>query len=78
MLLLILLFPLLGFLVSILFGRFLGSKGVEILTTTFVGVSFFLSIYEFFFVSFKQTVVIYNLFAWFSSTIIFADLGVYV
>jgi NADH:ubiquinone oxidoreductase subunit 5 (subunit L)/multisubunit Na+/H+ antiporter MnhA subunit len=78
MLLLIILFPLLGFLVSILFGRFLGAKGVSYLTVGFVGLSLILSIWSFFTVALTQKVFVYNLFSWFSSSLIFSNLGIYV
>lgn len=78
MLLLIVLFPFLGFLLSFVFGKYLGAKGVAYVTISFLFISFLLSFYSFFLVAFSQKVFIYNVFSWFSSALIFADLGFYV
>lgn len=78
MLLAIILFPFLGFLAAILFGRFLGAKGASILTIVFLGCSLILSVYNFFIVALNQQVIVYDLFSWFSTSIIFANLGVLV
>lgn len=78
MLLLIVLFPLLGFLFAILFGRALGAKGAVLVTTTFIGFSFLLSLYGFLLVSLNQTVFLYDLVSWFSTSIIISNLGFYV
>lgn len=78
MLLAIILFPFLGFLLSILFGRFLGAKGVSIITIGFLGFALLISIYNFFVIALNQQVIVYDLFSWFSTSVIFANLGVFV
>jgi proton-translocating NADH-quinone oxidoreductase chain L len=67
MYLLIILFPLLGFFASAIFGRFLGFRGGAILTTTSIFFSFFCSCFALFEVAFCQTVVTIKLFPWFTT-----------
>ncbi len=52
--------PFFGFFFSIIFGRFLGHKGVSLLTTSLLFISFFLSLIVFYEVGILNSKIIIN------------------
>jgi len=64
----IILFPFLGFIISIFFGRYIGSKGSSFISTMFLFMSFLLSTVAFYKVGLCGEVVSFKLGSWFSSS----------
>lgn len=66
MYLLILYFPLIGSILSGFFGRFIGNKGSQFITTLFIFFNVLISIFIFKSVIFDSSVCIFKLFYWFN------------
>src|SRR6476469_6598023 len=75
MYLLIVTLPLLGCVVTGLFGRFLGSRGAAIVTTTCVGTSFFFSLVAFYEVALGGSACTLQFAPWFDSEMFDASWG---
>ena len=75
MYLLLVFFPLIGFILSISFGRFLSPKGSAFITCFFVGNSFFLSCISFFEVGLCRSPVYIKLAPWIDSELFDASWG---
>jgi NADH-ubiquinone oxidoreductase chain 5 len=68
-------FPLIGFISSSFFGRFIGPQGAGILTILCVTSSLFLSFFAFYEVGFLETPCYVKLLPWFKSEYLFASWG---
>ena len=75
MYLLLVFLPLIGSISAGLFGRFLGSKGAQIVTTTCLAITTFLSWYAFMEVGINGNTVYIDLFTWVDSEMLHASWG---
>ena len=75
MYLLIVLLPLISAIVSGFFGRYIGKKGAQILTTSFVGISAILSLIAFYEVALCANPCYITLITWIDSELLYASWG---
>jgi NADH-ubiquinone oxidoreductase chain 5 len=75
MYLLLVFLPLIGSLSAGLFGRYLGTKGSQIVTTSCLGAASVLSWYAFMEVGISGNTVYIDLFTWLDSEMLHASLG---
>ncbi len=69
--------PLIGSLICLLFGRFLGKFGASIITTSLVFISFLISVFTFYEVALSNSPCYFTLLSWISSDMFSANWGFY-
>jgi len=69
--------PLIGSLICLIFGRFLGKSGSSIITTSLIFISFLLSLFSFYEVALSNSTCFFTLHSWISVGLFTTNWGVY-
>ena len=77
MYILIVFLPLIGSLMCLIFGRFLGKTGSSIITTSLIFISFLLSVFSFYEVALSNSPCYFTLYSWINSGMFTPDCGFY-